>query len=329
MAKKDKKVKNTNIEEIVSPTKMLVNRFRKNKLAMIGLFTFVILVAIILITALVIEVTNYDLANLNHGQKYHPPSLEFPFGTDRSGRNYFPRVLLGGLISLQVGLIATVVSISIGLLIGGVAGFYGGKVDNFLMRLTEIVASFPFLPIAITISVVFIDIPPQSRLYVMMFIIGILGWTSLARMVRGQILSLREQEFMLATKALGIKNSQQIIRHLVPNVIGYVIVSATSTFAGAILSEASLSYLGLSVSEPIPTWGGLLKRASTSTIMKEYWWMWVFPGILLFLLIMSVNLIGEGMRDAVDPKAQVRFRTQKTDKKAKKEKAKKNKEVAA
>lgn len=308
---KDKKINNTNVEEIVSPTKLMVRRFKKNKLAVIGLVIFITIVTVILVTKVYVEVTNYDLANLNPSNKNAPPSWSTPFGTDKDGRNNFPRVLLGGYISLQVGVLASLVSVSIGLLVGGLAGFYGKYVDSVLMRATEIVSSFPFLPIAITISVLFADTPAQSRLYVMMFIIGILGWTGLARMVRAQILSLREQEFMTACRALGIKNGKQITKHLLPNTIAYVIVNATVAFSSAILSEASLAYLNLSVSEPIPTWGGLLTRANSSIIMREYWWMWVFPGALLFLLILSINLIGEGLRDAVDPKAQVKFRTQK------------------
>ena len=307
---KNKKVKNSGVEEIVSPTRLMIERFKKNKLAVIGLIIFLTIVVLILVTKVYVEVTNYNLASIDASAKYQAPSLEYPFGTDKSGRNYFPRVLLGGYISLQVGVIATLVSVFIGLVIGGVAGFYGGKVDNLLMRVTEIVSSFPFLPIAITISVVFVDMPAQYRLYLMMFIIGILGWTGLARMVRGQILSLREQEFMTACRALGITNKDQITKHLLPNTIAYVIVNATVSFSGAILSEASLAYLGLSVSEPIPTWGGLLSRANTSIIMRDYWWMWVFPGVLLFLLILSINLVGEGLRDAVDPKSQVKFKSQ-------------------
>ena len=314
--KKDKKEK-VNVTEIIeTPTQLVIKRFRKNKLAMVGLISFFVLIIIILISWAFIELTNYDLANLNHGQAYQPPSLQFPFGTDKSGRNYFPRTIFGGLISLQVALIATSVSVIAGLFFGGLAGFYGKKVDMILMRITEIVSSFPFLPIAFTISMMLLDLPTQQRLYIMMVVIGLLGWTGLARMVRGQILSLREQEFMLATKAMGLKSWQKIIKHLIPNVIPYVIVSATTTFASAILTESTLSYLGLSVQEPIPTWGALLYRANTSTIMKQYWWMWVFPGLLLFILIMSVNLIGEGLRDAVDPKSQVKFRTQRKDKKS-------------
>ncbi len=315
MSKKDKKVKNTNVEEVISPTRLLIHRFKQNKLAVFGLFMFLFMVTVIVATWAYINLSGYNLAALNHADGYHAPSLKYLFGTDKSGRDYFPRVLLGGFISLQVGVIATFVSTFIGLVVGSVAGFYGKWVDSFLMRVTEIISSFPFIPIAVTISVVFAKYPQSQRLYITMFIIGILNWTGLARMVRGQILSLREQEFMLAAKALGIKPSAQIFKHLVPNVIAYVIVNATTAFAGAILTESSLSYLGLSVTEPIPTWGGLLSRANTSIIMKQYWWLWLFPGILLFCLILSVNLIGEGLRDAVDPKAQVKFREQKTSKK--------------
>lgn len=312
---KNKEKKQEGVEEIVSPTRLMMRRFRKNKLAMIGLTIFLVLVVVICITKIYVELTNYDLANIDSSKKYLSPSLMYPFGTDKTGRNYFPRVLLGGFISLQVGVIATLIAVTIGVIVGGISGFYGGKVDMVLMRITEIVSSFPFIPLAITVSVLFINVPDQQRLYVMVFIIGILRWTGLARMIRGQILSLREQEFMLACRALGIKNSKQIMRHLIPNTVAYIIVNATTTFANAILSESTLAYLGLSVNEPLATWGGLLSKASSSTIMKNYWWMWVFPGILLFLMIMSINLIGEGLRDAVDPKAEVKFRTQKSEKK--------------
>ncbi len=308
--KKTETKKKYNEEEIVSPSKLMVQRFFKNKLAVTGLIMFTIIVSAVLFTKGYMEITNYNLADINIDLKYQSPSSEYIFGTDEFGRDYFPRVFLGGFLSLQIGFIAALISVSIGLIIGGTAGFYGGWVENIIMRFTEIVSSFPFLPIAITVSAVFIELDPQLRLYLMMFIIGGLGWTGLARMIRAQILSLREQEFMTACRALGIKPGKQITRHLIPNTIAYVIVNATTAFSGAILSEASLAYLGLSVSEPIPTWGGLISGASTSIVMRQYPWMWIFPGILLFLLILSVNLIGEGMRDAVDPKSSVKFRTQ-------------------
>ncbi len=172
------------------------------------------------------------------------------------------------------------------------------------MRIVEVIYSFPFLALAFIISAVFRDQPAEFRLFVIIFILGFIRWTGLARLVRGQILSLREQEFILATKALGIKKRNQIMRHLIPNVLAMVVVSGTLTFAGAILSESFLSFLGLSVTEPIPTWGALLaKAASNSTSLRKFWWIWVFPGTMLFLFIMSINLIGEGLREAIDPKA--------------------------
>ncbi len=320
------KNKKYDTEEILSPTKLMVQRFFKNKLAVFGLVIFSLITISVIITQVYITVTDYDLANIDLTQKYLAPSSEFLFGTDEFGRDNLPRVFLGGYLSIQIGFIAALISVTVGLIIGGIAGFYGKMVDNILMRFTEIVSSFPFLPIAFTVAVIFLELEPELRLYLMMFIIGLLGWTGLARMVRAQILSLREQEFMTACRSLGIKPWKQITRHLLPNTIAYVIVNATTAFSGAILSEASLSYLGLSVSEPIPTWGGLLYRSSTSIIMRQYPWMWIFPGLLLFFLILSVNLIGEGMRDAVDPKSQVKFRKQESESIFKRLFAKKQKE---
>jgi len=292
-------------ERIISPTEQIILKFRANGLAMFGFITFLVVVTVVVLSQLYIQFTNYDLADVSRilTHKNLAPSLDHFFGTDKYGRDYFLRVLAGGWISIQVGLLATLISVTIGITVGSIAGFFGGRIDHILMRFAEVVSAFPFLAAAITISVIFIDAPETQKLFLMIFILGVLRWTGLARMVRGQILSLREQEFMIASQALGIKNRNQIFRHLIPNVIAYVIVSATITFAQSILLEASLSFLGLSVSEPVPTWGGLLQRASKSSIMRNQWWLWVFPGILLFSLIMSVNLIGEGLRDAVDPKA--------------------------
>lgn len=298
---------NKNTEKIISPTKLMILKFKANRMAMFGFYVFIAILAIVIASKIYTSIIAYDFADLSNiaNGKYAPPNGENWFGTDKYGRDYFPRVLTGGYIALQVAFLSTLLNITIGVTVGAIAGYFGGKVDQFLMRLGEIVSAFPFLALAITISAIFSDVPAQMRLYVMILIIGLLRWTGLARMVRGQILSLREQEFMLATRALGISTKDQIFKHLIPNVVAYVIVSATINFAGAIMTEAFLSYLGLSVTEPVATWGGLLQRASKSSIMKNYWWMWVFPGSLLFSLVMSVNLIGEGLRDAVDPKSTV------------------------
>ncbi len=292
-------------EKIISPTRQIMDKFKHNKLAMVGLISFGLLLLVIVGAQIYVHLTNYDLAHVDISKKYMKPSMQHLFGTDAQGRDLFLRVLAGGWISIQVGFLSTILSIVLGVSIGATAGFFGGKVDTLIMRGTEIVSSFPFLAIAMTISAIFMDLDAQLRLYLIIFILGFLRWTGLARMVRGQILSLREQEFIVATRALGISSYNQITKHLIPNVLTYVIVSGTLTFAGAILTESSLSYLGLSVTEPIPTWGRLISlSAKNAIIMTNYWWTWIFPGLALFILIMSINVIGEGLRDAVDPKSQ-------------------------
>jgi len=291
-------------EIILSPFQQIFIKFRNNRLAMFGLFLFLIIVVLVTTTNIFTTVTDYDFAHTDASIKNLPPSLQYPFGTDRFGRNNIVRVFQGGWISLQVAFLATFMAVTIGVSMGAIAGYFGGKIDHVIMRLVEVIYSFPFLALAYIISAVFRERPAEQRLFIIVFTLGILSWTGLARLVRGQIMSLKEQEFMLATRALGIKKRNQIIKHLIPNVLAFVVVSATLTFAGAILSESFLSFLNLSVTEPVPTWGGLLARAATnSTNMRTVWWQWVFPGILLFLLIMSVNLIGEGLRDSIDPKA--------------------------
>ena len=248
-------------------------------------------------------------------------------GTDSYGRDFLVRVVEGGWISIQVGFLATFMSVVIGVTFGSIAGFFGGIVDSVIMRGTEIVSAFPFLVLAFTIASIFRDEPDKTKLFIIIVLLGLISWTGLAKIVRGQILSLRQQEFIVATESLGIKKRNQIIRHLIPNVLSLVVVSGTLTFAFSILGEASLSFLGLSISEPVPTWGGLLaKVARNSTILRTAWWTWVFPGSLLFMFIMSINLVGEGLRDAIDPKSDYVSKDQrkklKEERKAKKAKKK-------
>lgn len=291
-------------EVIISPTQMIVIKFKNNRLSMFGFWLFIFIVSLVVVTHFYTEFTGYDFSYTDVTLKNLPPSLAHPFGTDSYGRNTFVRVLEGGWISLQVGFLSTIMAVTIGVFMGSIAGYFGGKVDAIIMRAVEIIYSFPFLALAYIISAIFRDKPPEFRLFLIIITLGLIRWTGLARLVRGQILSLREQEFILATKALGIKKRNQIMRHLVPNVLAIVVVSATLTFAAAILNEAFLSYLNLSVTEPIPTWGALLAKASkNSTNLRQFWWIWVFPGLMLFMFIMSINLVGEGLRDAIDPRA--------------------------
>lgn len=288
-------------QEILTPWKLIKRKFLKRKISVVGLILLIIMVITVAIGPLIIshDPFTYDLSRANEA-----PSKEHILGTDELGRDYFSRVLHGGRVSLKVGLFAVIIQIAIGSLIGGLAGYYGGWVDNILMRFAEIVMSFPFMPLAITISAVIgVKIKPEQKMYVVMFIIGLLSWPGLSRMVRGQILSLREQEFILAAKALGIKDRRIIWRHLIPNTVGYIIVSATLGMASAILSEAGLSFLGLGVTPPVPTWGNLIQYARKMYDLQHRPWLWVPPGLCIFAAVMSINLIGDGLRDAIDPKS--------------------------
>lgn len=288
-------------QEILSPWKMFVRKFKKNKIAVAGLIVFIIMILSALLAPIL---TPYNPYEMDYSKINQPPSSEHLLGTDEVGRDYLTRILYGGRVSMKVGLFAVIIEIIIGALVGGLAGYYGGWVDNLLMRLVEIFMSFPFLPLAITISAVIgTKVEPQQRMYIVMMIIGLLSWPGLARMIRGQILSLREQEFVQAARALGIKDSRIILRHLIPNTVGYIIVSATLGMAGAIMSESGLSFLGLGVTPPTPTWGNLIQNAREAYILRNRVWLWLPPGVCIFLAVMSINLLGDGLRDAIDPKS--------------------------
>ncbi len=282
------------------PLRVALERFRKNKLALIGAIIFIV---IVLLCILVPILSPYKVSEFELSNQVMKPSLKHWLGTDEQGRDVFMRVCLGGRISLKIGVLTAGLTIIIGSLVGGIAGFYGGKVDNLLMRFTEIVNALPFYPMLISLSFALMwKVSSSQKMYVVMIIIGIISWPGLARMVRGQILSLREQDFMVATKALGLSTSSKIIRHLLPNTLAYIIVNATFGMAGAIMTEAALSYLGLGVIPPTPTWGNMISRAQDANIFQNVPWLWIPPGILIVLTVVSINLLGEGLRDAFDPK---------------------------
>jgi len=228
----------------------------------------------------------------------------FLFGSDEQGRDFFTQVVHGGQITLTVGAVAVIISLIIGITVGLVSGFFGGWIDNMLMRFTEIVSSFPFLPFAITLSSLLIgqEISEINRMLMIMVILGILSWTGLARLIRGLILSERERDYVLASRALGIKNKNIIVRHILPSVMAIVIVNATLGYAGSLLTEAGLSFLGFGVQKPNPSWGNILTAAQKIEVIQLYWWRWVIPGILIIWAALSVNLIGDAMRDAIDPR---------------------------
>lgn len=231
----------------------------------------------------------------------------YVFGTDELGRDILTRLVNGGKMTMTVGGVAVIISTVIGIIIGGVCGYFGGKVDMFLMRITEIIESLPFLPFAMILSsIIGSRLPENQRIYLIMIVLGLLSWSGLARLVRAQVLAEREKEFVIAATAVGIKQRKIVFRHIVPNVISTIIVSATLSFATCMLTESSLSYLGFGVALPRPTWGNMLTGANNSTVIQYYWWRWVFASVILSICTICINTIGDGLRDAIDPKSNER-----------------------
>ena len=228
-------------------------------------------------------------------------------GTDGFGRDVFRRLIVGGRMTMTVGAISVIISTIIGVLVGGISGYKGGKLDNLLMRLTEIVSSVPFLPFCIILSSILGNsISETQRIILIMFILGLLSWPGIARLVRGSVLAEREQEFVTAAKALGVREWGIIFRHILPNIITVIIVNATLDFATCMLTESSLSFIGFGVSEPNVTWGNMLNGAQNGQVIENYWWRWVFPSIALGICTISINCVGDGLRDAIDPKSKER-----------------------
>ena len=236
--------------------------------------------------------------------QYAPPSNEHPLGTDDHGMDVLTRLMYGGRISLMVGFVVMILENIIGIIIGGISGYFGGWVDTMLMRFVDLFNSIPYYPMMIIAGAIMdsFEVDAKIRLYLMMAIMGIMGWTGVARVVRGQILSLREQEFMVATEATGIPVSRRIFRHLVPNVMPLLIVQATMGLGGIILAEATLSFLGLGIKYPLASWGSIINSSSNLYVMTNCWYLWIPAGLLIVLTVLGFNFVGDGLRDAFDPK---------------------------
>ncbi|MDO4721513.1 MAG: ABC transporter permease [Peptostreptococcaceae bacterium] len=294
-------VKVKKAEAIESPWRMAFRRLRKNKLAMIGLGILLLMLLFCVIGPIL---SPYDTLDNNPLNKKLAPSAAHWLGTDQAGRDVLLRLMEGGRVSLLVGIVVVGVQVIIGIIIGGLAGFYGKWVDTILMRVTDIFLAVPFFPTLIVLGAIMSDlkIEPKRRIFIVMFIIGAMSWPSLARLIRGQILSLREQEFMQAAEALGIRDSKKIFRHLIPNVVPTIIVSATLGIGGAILTESALSFIGLGVAPPYASWGNMMQTARNAIDLAKRPWLWVPPGICIFVTVMAINLLGDGLRDALDPK---------------------------
>lgn len=231
----------------------------------------------------------------------------YTLGSDELGRDIFTRLLNGGRMSMTIGAVAVIISTVIGIVVGSVSGFFGGKIDMFLQRVSEMVSSLPFLPFAMILSALIGNaLPSNQKIFVFMMVLGLLSWPGLQRLVRAQVLSVREQEYVIAARAVGVKKSSIVFKHILPNVISVIIVNATLSFASSMLTEATLSYLGFGVQAPQPTWGNMLYGANNSVVIQNYWWRWVFASIVLSVCVICINLIGDGLRDAIDPRSQER-----------------------
>lgn len=270
-------------------------RFFRHKLAMAGL---VVLSTLILMAVLAPAIERYSPIELNLDAMSNAPSSAHWLGTDTTGRDVWSRIVHAGRVSLSVGLVAVSISTLIGVVIGSLSGYAGGTVDLLLMRFTDMVMTFPSLVMIITVASVL-----GPSIYNTMIVIGILTWPGIARLVRGQFLSFREQQFVLAARSIGVPPIQIMFRHLFPNVISSVTVAATFGMANAILQEASLSFLGLGVQAPTPSWGNMLRDAQTLSILEGMPWLWLAPGIMIALAVLSINFIGDGLRDALDPRS--------------------------
>lgn len=279
-------------DEVESWGRIFWRRFKRNRLAHLGFIAMLVMVAMAVFAP---WLATHDPEATDIANRLEPPSREHWFGTDRYGRDVFSRMLYGARVSLTVGLVAVGIAVSIGTLIGALAGYFGGVVDNVLMRFVDIVISLPGLMFLILVVSLF-----GRGMMEIILVLGLLSWTGVARLVRGEFLSLREREFAEAARAAGASDLRLIFRHLLPNALAPIIVAATLGVAGAIITEAGLSYLGLGVAPPAATWGNMLQEGQS--LIRRAWWLVVFPGAAIFITVLSFNLIGDALRDALDPR---------------------------
>ena len=269
-----------------------LRKLLKNRAAMFGVFILISLI-ILAILAPVISPYPYDYQNLELGAS--APSSAYLLGTDTLGRDLLSRLLYGSRVSLMVGFVATAVALVIGVSWGIVSGYYGGKVDAVMMRIVDILYGLPFIIFIILLMVVF-----GRNIWLLFGAIGAVEWLTMARIIRGQVLSIKNQEYVLSAKAMGVSNFYMFRRHIFPNVLGPIAVYATLTIPQVMLLEAFLSFLGLGIQPPMSSWGTLIRYGVES--MEEYWWLLVFPGITFTITLFSLNFFGDGLRDALDPK---------------------------
>jgi peptide/nickel transport system permease protein len=281
-----------------SPLRIALRRFSANSLAVAAVY---VILALYVVAALAPILAPYEPAAIENvlDTRYLPPSAEHLFGTDEFGRDLFSRAVYGARVSLSVGLLAVVVAVTVGTVYGAVAGFFGGWLDNLLMRIVDVIIAFPTFFLMLTLVGIF-----EANLVFLVLILGLTSWTGTARFIRGEILSLKEREFIESARAIGLPSHLIILRHLIPNAIAPVLVSAALMVGGMIGAEAGLSFLGIGIRPPTPSWGNMISQGQDALLVA--WWVALFPGLLLALTVLSFNLLADGLRDAVDPKTLMR-----------------------
>ncbi|MCT6926131.1 oligopeptide ABC transporter permease [Metasolibacillus sp.] len=280
--------------------RQITRRFLQNKMSLIGLAFLIFIFLFSFIGPLFSPYVNLGVDPTNINQA---PSSAHWLGTDKLGRDVLTRLMIAGRISLLVGLGAMIMSVAIGGVLGIISGFYRGIVDQIIMRIADILMTLPGLPLLFIMAAILSEwkVPTEYRIYIVMLMLSIVGWPGLARLVRSQILSLSERQFMQATEALGLRDVRKLFKHLLPNIIPLLIVSGTLSVGGAILSESTLSFFGLGVVPPDASWGNMITSANSLIDFQKRPWLWVPPGLAIFFTVISINLLGDGLRDAIDP----------------------------
>lgn len=294
ISKREEKVKQ---EKYVSLKEISFRKFIKNKLAVLGVF---IILALVLISICAPLFTDYTISETDLFNIKMAPNSEHILGTDELGRDVFTRLIYGGRVSIVVGVASMTVQLVIGVIMGAIAGYFGGIAEKIIMRIIDVIMCFPFFVIAVSVAAV---LGPGVKNLII--IIGFLMWPNIARIVRAEILSLKENDYIMSAKAMGLSSFEIIKSHILPNIMSPILVASTLAIANGILTEASLSFLGIGVKLPQPSWGNMLIAAQNIGTLQREWWLWIPAGSLIILMVLSINFVGDGLSDALDPKTRL------------------------
>lgn len=294
ISKREEKVKQ---EKYVSLKEISFRKFIKNKLAVLGVF---IILALVLISICAPLLTDYTISETDLFNIKMAPNSEHILGTDELGRDVFTRLIYGGRVSIVVGVASMTVQLVIGVIMGAIAGYFGGIAEKIIMRIIDVIMCFPFFVIAVSVAAV---LGPGVKNLII--IIGFLMWPNIARIVRAEILSLKENDYIMSAKAMGLSSFEIIKSHILPNIMSPILVASTLAIANGILTEASLSFLGIGVKLPQPSWGNMLIAAQNIGTLQREWWLWIPAGSLIILMVLSINFVGDGLSDALDPKTRL------------------------